>query len=99
MCIQPQLWQKKCILELVQSSKHVVDADSDDENENNATPVPTSSEIMNIMKSMRSYVEAHFEEDKEFTRAIRCTDFLNSVGMFLLLSRNPPQTGFVDKCY
>uniref|UniRef100_A0A8C4RFJ1 HTH CENPB-type domain-containing protein n=1 Tax=Erpetoichthys calabaricus TaxID=27687 RepID=A0A8C4RFJ1_ERPCA len=48
------------ILEFVQSSKNIIDADSDDENEmNNAAPVPTSSEMRNIMKSMRSYLDAH----------------------------------------
>ncbi|GFW90376.1 hypothetical protein TNCV_3509241 [Trichonephila clavipes] len=40
--------------------KNIVAADSDDENEmNNETPVPTSSEMQNIMKSMRSYLDAH----------------------------------------
>ncbi|GFV98299.1 histone-lysine N-methyltransferase SETMAR [Trichonephila clavipes] len=35
-------------------------ADSDDENEmNNAASVPTSSEMSNVLKSMRSYLEAH----------------------------------------
>ncbi|GFU76977.1 hypothetical protein TNCV_4521331 [Trichonephila clavipes] len=50
----------KDILEFVQSSKNIIDADSDDENEmNNAAPVPTSSEIKNIMESMRSYLDTH----------------------------------------
>uniref|UniRef100_A0A8C4SC05 HTH CENPB-type domain-containing protein n=1 Tax=Erpetoichthys calabaricus TaxID=27687 RepID=A0A8C4SC05_ERPCA len=50
----------KDILEFVQSSKNIIDADSDDENEmNNAAPVPTSSEMRNIMKSMRSYLDAN----------------------------------------
>ncbi|GFW05608.1 uncharacterized protein TNCV_4983781 [Trichonephila clavipes] len=43
----------KNILELVHSEKNI-DADSDDENEiNNAAPVPTSSEMRNIMKTTR----------------------------------------------
>ncbi|KFM70311.1 hypothetical protein X975_18700, partial [Stegodyphus mimosarum] len=43
----------KDILEFVQSSKNIIDADSNDENEmNNAGPVPTSSEMKNVMKSM-----------------------------------------------
>ncbi|GFV23508.1 uncharacterized protein TNCV_4782191 [Trichonephila clavipes] len=50
----------KDILEFVQSSKNIIDADSDDENEiKNAAPVPTSSEMGNIMKSMHSYFDAH----------------------------------------
>ncbi|GFW06114.1 hypothetical protein TNCV_4479061 [Trichonephila clavipes] len=45
----------------VQSSKNIIDADSDDENEmNEAAPVPTSSEMKNVMKSMRSYLDAHY---------------------------------------
>ncbi|GFV11943.1 hypothetical protein TNCV_3530391, partial [Trichonephila clavipes] len=36
---------------MVQSSKTIIDADSDDENEmNDETPIPTSSEMQNIMK-------------------------------------------------
>ncbi|GFX38723.1 hypothetical protein TNCV_1170531 [Trichonephila clavipes] len=47
----------KGIFELVQSSKHIIDADSDDENEiNNADPISTP---FVIMKSMRSYLGAH----------------------------------------
>ncbi|GFY31238.1 hypothetical protein TNCV_752011 [Trichonephila clavipes] len=59
----------KDILEFVQSSKisfifgvcskfkNIIYAESDDENEmNNAAFVPTSSEMRNIMKSMRSYL-------------------------------------------
>ncbi|GFV34424.1 hypothetical protein TNCV_5137651 [Trichonephila clavipes] len=35
-------------------------ADSEDENEmNNAAPVPTSSQMRNVMKSVYSYLEAH----------------------------------------
>ncbi|GFU55501.1 hypothetical protein TNCV_2452661 [Trichonephila clavipes] len=41
---------EKDILVLVQSSKNIIDADFDDENKmNNAAPVPSSSEMMNIM--------------------------------------------------
>ncbi|GFS78542.1 hypothetical protein TNCV_3147811 [Trichonephila clavipes] len=41
----------KDILKFVQSSKNIIDRDSDDEiGVNNATPVPTSSEMRNIMK-------------------------------------------------
>ncbi|GFW20555.1 hypothetical protein TNCV_1047801 [Trichonephila clavipes] len=50
----------KDILEFVQCSKNIIEADSDDKNElNNATPVPTSSELRNIMKSMSSYLDAN----------------------------------------
>ncbi|GFU57713.1 hypothetical protein TNCV_3638651 [Trichonephila clavipes] len=49
----------KDILEFVQSSKNIIDADPDDENEmNNAAPVPKSSEMRNIKKSMCSYLDA-----------------------------------------
>ncbi|GFX67498.1 hypothetical protein TNCV_3463871 [Trichonephila clavipes] len=47
----------KDILEFVQSSKNIIDANSDDENEmNNAVPVPTSSGKRN---TMIHYLEAH----------------------------------------
>ncbi|GFT78093.1 hypothetical protein TNCV_2820871 [Trichonephila clavipes] len=50
----------KYTLEFVQSSKNIIDADSDDENEmKNAVPVPILSEMRNVMKSMRSYIDAH----------------------------------------
>uniref|UniRef100_A0A8C4SEN5 HTH CENPB-type domain-containing protein n=1 Tax=Erpetoichthys calabaricus TaxID=27687 RepID=A0A8C4SEN5_ERPCA len=59
VCTAPIMTDKD-ILEFVQSSKNIIDADSDNENEmNNAAPVPTSSEMRNIMKSMRSYLDAH----------------------------------------
>ncbi|GFX86829.1 hypothetical protein TNCV_3751021 [Trichonephila clavipes] len=42
------------------NSKHKKYHDSDDENEkNNAAPVPTTSEMMNIMKSGHSYLDTH----------------------------------------
>ncbi|GFV13139.1 hypothetical protein TNCV_4070791 [Trichonephila clavipes] len=41
----------KDILEFAQSSKNIIDAYVDEENEmNNASPVPTSSEMRNFMK-------------------------------------------------
>ncbi|GFS63870.1 hypothetical protein TNCV_1128791 [Trichonephila clavipes] len=41
----------KDILEFVHSSKSIIDADSDDENEtNNTAPVPTSAEMKNVEK-------------------------------------------------
>ncbi|GFV40420.1 hypothetical protein TNCV_2535881 [Trichonephila clavipes] len=52
----------KHILKIVQSSKNVVDADSDDENETNSVaPVPTSSEIRNIMKRFQECDEEYVE--------------------------------------
>ncbi|GFX14853.1 hypothetical protein TNCV_1485951 [Trichonephila clavipes] len=60
----------KDILECVQSSKNIIDADSDDENVmSNASPVPTSSEMRNVMKSMSSYLDAHSngEMNKKWT--------------------------------
>ncbi|GFX38795.1 hypothetical protein TNCV_4748651 [Trichonephila clavipes] len=50
----------KDILEFVQSSKNIIDADSSDENEmKNAASDHTSYEMRNIMKSMRSYLDEH----------------------------------------
>ncbi|GFV67616.1 uncharacterized protein TNCV_4622961 [Trichonephila clavipes] len=51
----------KGILQLVvQKSKNIIDVDSDAENEMyDATPISTSSEMKNIIKSMRSYLDAH----------------------------------------
>ncbi|GFT51181.1 hypothetical protein TNCV_3084111 [Trichonephila clavipes] len=52
MCVQPQVWQTKTFWS--SSSQNIIDADSDDENEmNNAAPVPTSFEMRNIMKINR----------------------------------------------
>ncbi|GFS78692.1 hypothetical protein TNCV_3148681 [Trichonephila clavipes] len=49
----------KDISEFFQISKNIIDADSDDENEmNNAIPLPTSSEMRNVMKNIRSYLDA-----------------------------------------
>ncbi|GFX30674.1 hypothetical protein TNCV_4861981 [Trichonephila clavipes] len=60
MCVHHQFYANKDILEFVQSSKSIIDADSDKEYEmNNAAPVSTSSEKRNIMKSMCSYLDAH----------------------------------------
>ncbi|GFV19445.1 uncharacterized protein TNCV_3663781 [Trichonephila clavipes] len=60
MSVQPQIWQTKTFWSLFQSLKNIIDEDSDDENEmNNAAPVPTSSKMRNIMKSMCNYLDAH----------------------------------------
>ncbi|GFT12966.1 pyruvate dehydrogenase phosphatase regulatory subunit, mitochondrial [Trichonephila clavipes] len=43
-----------------QSSKNIIDADSDDQNEiKNAFSVPPSSKMRKVMKSLRSYLDAH----------------------------------------
>ncbi|GFX76714.1 gag-pol [Trichonephila clavipes] len=50
----------KDFLAFVQSPQKFSDADSDDYNEmNNAAPVPTSSDMISIMKSMRRALNAH----------------------------------------
>ncbi|GFW97698.1 hypothetical protein TNCV_1424621 [Trichonephila clavipes] len=50
--------EDKDILEFVQSSKNIIDADPDDENEmNNAAPASTSSEMRSIMENVCSYLE------------------------------------------
>ncbi|GFW37354.1 hypothetical protein TNCV_4498451 [Trichonephila clavipes] len=58
VCTAPSL------LEFVQSSKNIIDTDFDDVNEmNNAAPVPTSSEMRNVMKNMRSYLDTHSNDE------------------------------------
>ncbi|GFT92659.1 hypothetical protein TNCV_3769121 [Trichonephila clavipes] len=43
---------------IVQSSKNIIDAESDNENERTiSAPVLTSPEMRNIMKNMRSYLD------------------------------------------
>ncbi|GFW20035.1 hypothetical protein TNCV_867411 [Trichonephila clavipes] len=55
---------EKDIVEFDKSSKNIIDANSDVENQmNNAAPVPTSSEMRNIMKSMLSYLNAHSNDE------------------------------------
>ncbi|GFW42195.1 hypothetical protein TNCV_1206511 [Trichonephila clavipes] len=55
----PSFLAEKDILEFVQNSNNIINADSNDENEtNDAAPVPTSSKMRNVMKSMRSYLDA-----------------------------------------
>ncbi|GFV61136.1 hypothetical protein TNCV_2100111 [Trichonephila clavipes] len=69
VCTAPNMADKD-ILEIVQNSKNIIHADSDGEKEmNNAASVPTSSEMKNIMKSMRSCLDAHFngEMNKKWT--------------------------------
>ncbi|GFV32275.1 SCAN domain-containing protein 3 [Trichonephila clavipes] len=57
MCTAP-IMADKDILEFVKSSKNIIEVYSDDENEmNNAVPIPTSSEIRTITKSTRSYLD------------------------------------------
>ena len=52
----------KDILEIVQSSKYPINVDSDDELDNEiniVVPVPNTSEMRNIMKIKRTYLDAH----------------------------------------
>ncbi|GFU28444.1 hypothetical protein TNCV_1938321 [Trichonephila clavipes] len=59
LCTAPIIAEKD-FFEFVHSSKHIVDADSDDENEiDDAAPIPTSFEMRNVMKSLHSYLDAH----------------------------------------
>ncbi|GFV03889.1 SCAN domain-containing protein 3 [Trichonephila clavipes] len=59
VCTAP-IMADKDILEFVQSSKNIIEANSEDGNEmNNAVHVPTSFEMRNIMKSIRSYLDEH----------------------------------------
>ncbi|GFT38481.1 hypothetical protein TNCV_1247761 [Trichonephila clavipes] len=64
----------KHILEFVQSSKNIIDADSGGENEmNNAASVPTSSKMRNIMKSHGPRVRGNPTMDTVHRR-VRSTD-------------------------
>ena len=52
------------MLEFVQSSKNIINTDSDDKNEmNNAAPDPATFKMRNIVKSMLSYLDAHSNEE------------------------------------
>jgi len=53
---------EKDIVEIVRNPKHSTYVDSDDESENgfkDAVPVPSTSEMRKIIKSMRCYLNAH----------------------------------------
>ncbi|GFX60386.1 hypothetical protein TNCV_4076081 [Trichonephila clavipes] len=74
----PSIMVDKDILEFVHSFKNITDADYDTENEINKAPVPTSSEIRNDMKSMRSYLDSHsnvITMEKKVAIASRRSDF------------------------
>ncbi|GFU75768.1 hypothetical protein TNCV_1652281 [Trichonephila clavipes] len=59
VCTAP-IMADKDILEFVQISKNIIDSDSDEENEmKNEAPVPTSSEMKNIMKRIHMYIDKH----------------------------------------
>ncbi|GFT30376.1 uncharacterized protein TNCV_2376721 [Trichonephila clavipes] len=58
-------YEDKDISGLDESSKNIIDTDADGGKEiNNAAPVPTSYEIRNIMKSMRSYSDVHYNGER-----------------------------------
>ncbi|GFU26924.1 hypothetical protein TNCV_1672221 [Trichonephila clavipes] len=60
------------ILEFIENSKNIVDADSDDENEmDNAAPLPMSSEMRNIMKSLLHMYEIRRRTLQETALAIQ----------------------------
>ncbi|GFW63871.1 hypothetical protein TNCV_3744751 [Trichonephila clavipes] len=68
----------KDILEFVQSSKNIIDVESDDENKmNNASPV-TSSKMRSIMKSISSYLDAYFNGamNNKMHDIEQCVDYL-----------------------
>ncbi|GFV14070.1 uncharacterized protein TNCV_525461 [Trichonephila clavipes] len=70
VCATP-ITADKDILELVQSSKNIIDADSDDENGmSNAAPVHMSSEMRNIIKRFQECNE----EDVEIWMACEAED-------------------------
>ncbi|GFW30173.1 hypothetical protein TNCV_1054841 [Trichonephila clavipes] len=63
VCTAPVMTDKH-ILEFVQSAKNIFDADSYSEKEiNNAVPVPTPWEMRNIVKSIRSYLNAYSNDE------------------------------------
>ncbi|GFW58982.1 DDE-1 domain-containing protein [Trichonephila clavipes] len=59
VCTVPILADKD-IFGFVQSSKNIIDTDSDNEELNYDVPVPTSFKMRNIMKSMFNYIDAHY---------------------------------------
>ncbi|GFX98293.1 hypothetical protein TNCV_4909361 [Trichonephila clavipes] len=70
VCTSPIMTDKD-ILEFFQSTKNIIDADFNDENEmNNAAPVPTSSDIRNSIKSALSYLDTHFNGEMNKMDAI-----------------------------
>ncbi|GFU96405.1 DDE-1 domain-containing protein [Trichonephila clavipes] len=80
------------ILELVQSSKNIINEDSGNENEmNKAAPVPTSSEMRNIVKSIRSYLDTHSngEMNNKIDDIENCVDnlMLNTSNIKTILSQ------------
>ncbi|GFW80590.1 hypothetical protein TNCV_3234421 [Trichonephila clavipes] len=60
MCVQrPNYGRQRHLGVCLKTKKNIIDADSDDEKEmSNAAPVPTLSEMRDVMKSMRSYLDA-----------------------------------------
>ncbi|GFU55978.1 hypothetical protein TNCV_1557331 [Trichonephila clavipes] len=74
VCTAP-IMAHKDILEFVQSTKNIVDACFDNENEmNNAVTVPTSSNIRNSIKSTHSYLDTHSNGEMNKMDAIELLD-------------------------
>ncbi|GFU51021.1 hypothetical protein TNCV_4462131 [Trichonephila clavipes] len=87
--LQAPIMADKYILEFVQSSKNIIEAHYDDENEmNNATPVPTSSE-MTIMKNMCSYKDAH--SNGEMNNKMGHIEHILNIDLDNLMLRNTMQ--------
>ncbi|GFW20196.1 hypothetical protein TNCV_1855201 [Trichonephila clavipes] len=69
------------ILEFIQSSKNIIEADPENEKEMcNAGPVPKSSEPRNVMKRtrMRSYLDSHSNGEMNKTKWTASNSLLNT---------------------
>ncbi|GFT38699.1 hypothetical protein TNCV_1498901 [Trichonephila clavipes] len=84
----------KDILEFIQSSKNIIDADSCDENEtNNAANVPTLFQMRNIMKILHSNLDAHFNGEMYN----KMDDIEQFVGNLMLKKDNEKKGGLFFK--
>ncbi|GFX24117.1 hypothetical protein TNCV_2436101 [Trichonephila clavipes] len=64
MYVKPQLYGRQRHFEVCSKLKYIIDAYSNVKNEmNNVAPVPTSSEMRNIMESMLSSLDAHSDDE------------------------------------
>ncbi|GFW57806.1 hypothetical protein TNCV_2927251 [Trichonephila clavipes] len=84
----------KDILELVQSSKNIINADSDDENKmNNAAPFPMASETRNAMKSIEVYVGITFQDGDRFNS---CQVIYSQFGLAIHQNDHQAKRRFVE---
>ncbi|GFY12964.1 DDE-1 domain-containing protein [Trichonephila clavipes] len=90
----------KDILEFVQSSKNIIDTiDTDGEKEiNNAAPVPTSSEMRNIMKSMRIYLGAHSNGEMN-NKMGGIEQFVDNLMLKRQLKKTSDYFPYLSKCF